>query len=127
MSNILWLLYFIETLGSVGTYIAIYVFVMSCLYIGCGIMKTTSYQDESEKQFISFVFKQTKYFVLAIIFLIFVPSQNLLYIAVGYNVGKDVVENVSGTEEYKKVKEILNIKLDEILNESKNKESGEKR
>lgn len=34
---------------------------------------------------------------------------------------------VSGTEEYKKVKEILNIKLDEILNESKNKESGEKR
>lgn len=126
MSNILWLLYFIEIVKSIKIIVSFYVFFMICLYIICGIMKTV-YTDQSEQRFISFVFKQMKYFVFTVILLIFIPSQSLLYMVVGYNAGKDVIENVSDTVEYKKVKEILNIKLDEILDESKNKESGEKR
>ena len=119
---ILWL-YLAELLDNLKEVGIFFTFVFGGLFaFFCACFFITEQGDEYKKMFKSYAKKMILPFILCGLLAIFCPTSKFIYMAIGLKTAEFSIEKISETDEIIKVRKLLNLKLDELLQKSQKAE-----
>lgn len=122
MSELMFILYFIELLSTIDK--VAYGFVFSLVVLGAISQLATMvaqgiWDIEMQDTFKKFIKPNIKRYILVLSILlsivVLIPSERTMYIMAGLNSGGKVLDTVSQPETFQKAEQLLNQKLDEML------------
>ena len=122
MSELMFILYFIELLSTIDK--VAYGFVFSLVVLGAISQLATMvaqgiWDIEMQDTFKKFIKPNIKRYILVLSILlsivVLIPSERTMYIMAGLNSGDKVLDTVSQPETFQKAEQLLNQKLDEML------------
>ena len=122
MSELMFILYFIELLSTIDK--VAYGFVFSLVVLGAISQLATMvaqgiWDIEMQDTFKKFIKPNIKRYILVLSILlsvvVLIPSERTMYIMVGLKTGDKVLDTVSQSETFQKAEQLLNQKLDEML------------
>ena len=122
MSELMFILYFIELLSTIDK--VAYGFIFSLVVLGAISQLATMvaqgiWDIEMQDTFKKFIKPNIKRYILVLSILlsivVLIPSERTMYIMAGLNSGGKVLDTVSQSETFQKAEQLLNQKLDEML------------
>lgn len=122
MSELMFILYFIELLSTIDK--VAYGFVFSLVVLGAISQLATMvaqgiWDIEMQDTFKKFIKPNIKRYILVLSILlsivVLIPSERTMYIMAGLNSGGKVLDTVSQPETFQKAEQLLNQKLDKML------------
>ena len=122
MSELMFILYFIELLSTIDK--VAYGFIFSLVVLGAISQLTTMvaqgiWDIEMQDTFKKFIKPNIKRYILVLSILlsivVLIPSERTMYIMAGLKTGDKVLDTVSQSETFQKAEQLLNQKLDEML------------
>ena len=122
MSELMFILYFIELLSTIDK--VAYGFVFSLVVLGAISQLATMvaqgiWDIEMQDTFKKFIKPNIKRYILVLSILlsivVLIPSERTMYIMAGLYSGDKVLDTVSQSETFQKAEQLLNQKLDEML------------
>ena len=122
MSELMFILYFIELLSTIDK--VAYGFVFSLVVLGAISQLATMvaqgiWDIEMQDTFKKFIKPNIKRYILVLSILlnivVLIPSERTMYIMAGLHSGDKVLDTVSQPETFQKAEQLLNQKLDEML------------
>lgn len=122
MSELMFILYFIELLSTIDK--VAYGFVFSLVVLGAISQLATMvaqgiWDIEMQDTFKKFIKPNIKRYILVLSILlsivVLIPSERTMYIMAGLYSGDKVLDTVSQPETFQKAEQLLNQKLDEML------------
>lgn len=122
MSELMFILYFIELLSTIDK--VAYGFIFSLVVLGAISQLATMvaqgiWDIEMQDTFKKFIKPNIKRYILVLSILlsivVLIPSERTMYIMAGLNSGGKVLDTVSQPETFQKAEQLLNQKLDEML------------
>ena len=122
MSELMFILYFIELLSTIDK--VAYGFVFSLVVLGAISQLATMvaqgiWDIEMQDTFKKFIKPNIKRYILVLSILlsivVLIPSERTMYIMAGLYSGDEVLDTVSQSETFQKAEQLLNQKLDEML------------
>lgn len=122
MSELMFILYFIELLSTIDK--VAYGFVFSLVVLGAISQLATMvaqgiWDIEMQDTFKKFIKPNIKRYILVLSILlsivVLIPSERTMYIMAGLKTGDKVLDTVSQSETFQKAEQLLNQKLDEML------------
>lgn len=122
MSELMFILYFIELLSTIDK--VAYGFIFSLVVLGAISQLATMvaqgiWDIEMQDTFKKFIKPNIKRYILVLSILlsivVLIPSERTMYIMAGLNSGDKVLDTVSQPETFQKAEQLLNQKLDEML------------
>ena len=122
MSELMFILYFIELLSTIDK--VAYGFVFSLVVLGAISQLATMvaqgiWDIEMQDTFKKFIKPNIKRYILVLSILlsivVLIPSERTMYIMAGLKTGDKVLDTVSQPETFQKAEQLLNQKLDEML------------
>lgn len=122
MSELMFILYFIELLSTIDK--VAYGFIFSLVVLGVtSQLATMTVQNtlatEMQDTFNKFVKSNIKRYILVLSILlsivVLIPSERTMYIMAGLHTGDKVLDTVSQSETFQKAEQLLNQKLDKML------------
>lgn len=118
MNSISWFLYLAETIGTINVVSGIFLFLSISATCICGIIYANTYdcsRHEGLTRFAKSWGERFSYLSVGLLFLtILVPSQKTLYLILASEAGEEVVTSDTG----QKALNVINQKLDEMLEET---------
>lgn len=122
MNNLIFWLYIANIVDSVKNSIQWTIFFFILVFIILGMLCLLTELDERMKNIFNTYIKIAIIpFILCILLNIFCPTSKFLYMVIGLKTAEIGIENMQGLEEFNKARKILNLKLDELLEENKQK------
>ena len=122
MSELMFILYFIELLSTIDK--VAYGFIFSLVVLGAISQLATMvaqgiWDIEMQDTFKKFIKPNIKRYILVLSILlsivVLIPSERTMYIMAGLHSGDKVLDTVSQPETFQKAEQLLNQKLDEML------------
>ena len=122
MSELMFILYFVELLSTIDK--VAYGFVFSLVVLGAISQLATMvaqgiWDIEMQDTFKKFIKPNIKRYILVLSILlsivVLIPSERTMYIMAGLKTGDKVLDTVSQSETFQKAEQLLNQKLDEML------------
>ena len=122
MSELMFILYFIELLSTIDK--VAYGFIFSLVVLGAISQLATMvaqgiWDIEMQDTFKKFIKPNIKRYILVLSILlsivVLIPSERTMYIMAGLYSGDKVLDTVSQSETFQKAEQLLNKKLDEML------------
>ena len=122
MSELMFILYFIELLSAIDK--VAYGFIFSLVVLGAISQLATMvaqgiWDIEMQDTFKKFIKPNIKRYILVLSILlsivVLIPSERTMYIMAGLKTGDKVLDTVSQPETFQKAEQLLNQKLDEML------------
>ena len=122
MSELMFILYFIELLSTIDK--VAYGFIFSLVVLGAISQLATMvaqgiWDIEMQDTFKKFIKPNIKRYILVLSILlsivVLIPSERTMYIMAGLYSGDRVLDTVSQSETFQKAEQLLNQKLDEML------------
>lgn len=122
MSELMFILYFIELLSTIDK--VAYGFIFSLVVLGAISQLATMvaqgiWDIEMQDTFKKFIKPNIKRYILVLSILlsivVLIPSERTMYIMAGLKTGDKVLDTVSQSETFQKAEQLLNQKLDEML------------
>ena len=122
MSELMFILYFIELLSTIDK--VAYGFIFSLVVLGAISQLATMvaqgiWDIEMQDTFKKFIKPNIKRYILVLSILlsivVLIPSERTMYIMAGLYSGDKVLDTVSQSETFQKAEQLLNQKLDEML------------
>ena len=122
MSELMFILYFIELLSTIDK--VAYGFIFSLVVLGAISQLATMvaqgiWDIEMQDTFKKFIKPNIKRYILVLSILlgivVLIPSERTMYIMAGLKTGDKVLDTVSQPETFQKAEQLLNQKLDEML------------
>lgn len=122
MSELMFILYFIESLSTIDK--VAYGFIFSLVVLGAISQLATMvaqgiWDIEMQDTFKKFIKPNIKRYILVLSILlsivVLIPSERTMYIMAGLKTGDKVLDTVSQPETFQKAEQLLNQKLDEML------------
>ena len=122
MSELMFILYFIELLSTIDK--VAYGFLFSLVVLGAISQLATMvaqgiWDIEMQDTFKKFIKPNIKRYILVLSILlnivVLIPSERTMYIMAGLKTGDKVLDTVSQPETFQKAEQLLNQKLDEML------------
>ena len=122
MSELMFILYFVELLSTIDK--VAYGFVFSLVVLGAISQLATMvaqgiWDIEMQDTFKKFIKPNIKRYILVLsillIIVVLIPSERTMYIMAGLKTGDKVLDTVSQSETFQKAEQLLNQKLDEML------------
>lgn len=122
MSELMFILYFIELLSTIDK--VAYGFIFTLIILGVtSQLATMTVQNtlatEMQDTFNKFVKSNIKRYILVLSILlsivVLIPSERTMYIMAGLKTGDKVLDTVSQSETFQKAEQLLNQKLDKML------------
>ena len=122
MSELMFILYFIELLSTIDK--VAYGFIFSLVVLGAISQLATMvaqgiWDIEMQDTFKKFIKPNIKRYILVLSILlsivVLIPSERTMYIMAGLNSGGKVLDTVSQPETFQKAEQLLNQKLDKML------------
>ena len=122
MSELMFILYFIELLSTIDK--VAYGFIFSLVVLGAISQLATMvaqgiWDIEMQDTFKKFIKPNIKRYILVLSILlsivVLIPSERTMYIMAGLHSGGKVLDTVSQPETFQKAEQLLNQKLDEML------------
>lgn len=122
MSELMFILYFIELLSTIDK--VAYGFVFSLVVLGAISQLATMvaqgiWDIEMQDTFKKFIKPNIKRYILVLSILlsivVLIPSERTMYIMAGLYSGDEVLDTVSQSETFQKAEQLLNQKLDKML------------
>lgn len=122
MSELMFILYFIESLSTIDK--VAYGFIFSLVVLGAISQLATMvaqgiWDIEMQDTFKKFIKPNIKRYILVLSILlsivVLIPSERTMYIMAGLYSGDKVLDTVSQPETFQKAEQLLNQKLDEML------------
>ena len=122
MSELMFILYFIELLSTIDK--VAYGFIFSLVVLGAISQLATMvaqgiWDIEMQDTFKKFIKPNIKRYILVLSILIsivvLIPSERTMYIMAGLKTGDKVLDTVSQPETFQKAEQLLNQKLDKML------------
>lgn len=120
MNTIIFLLWFAEILKD----LTFFLFVAGIVSLAVGAFIWMINTDGSEPVSDKIKSQIKKCFIAAIVFflcVVFLPTKNLIYIAMGLKIGENTAEKIVNSQKFDKLNQIIDLKLDEILGELQTK------
>lgn len=122
MSELMFILYFIELLSTIDK--VAYGFIFSLVVLGAISQLATMvaqgiWDIEMQDTFKKFIKPNIKRYILVLSILlsivVLIPSERTMYIMAGLKTGDKVLDTVSQSETFQKAEQLLNQKLDKML------------
>ena len=122
MSELMFILYFVELLSTIDK--VAYGFIFSLVVLGAISQLATMvaqgiWDIEMQDTFKKFIKPNIKRYILVLSILlsivVLIPSERTMYIMAGLKTGDKVLDTVSQPETFQKAEQLLNQKLDEML------------
>ena len=122
MSELMFILYFVELLSTIDK--VAYGFIFSLVVLGAISQLATMvaqgiWDIEMQDTFKKFIKPNIKRYILVLSILlsivVLIPSERTMYIMAGLKTGDKVLDTVSQSETFQKAEQLLNQKLDEML------------
>jgi len=122
MSKIILALYFLDLYGTIKGLSIVYsvtVFILLVVigFVGKDMVKADFISEETVKR----IHSHKKWGLMVFLVLLVLPSKDVVLLQTGYVFSKEIISEYNNTEEFGKLKELINLKIDQSLTEAKSK------